>query len=311
MLFRYLVCILCTLFEVGKAAQIDSSKIYEPNPPVTHRAFFTIEYTDRTTSQVKELDLTIELYGTVVPKTVENFAKLTKGVTAVIRGTDEENDRFQLGYKDTKFHRIVPDFIIQGGDVLPDVGPFNIFGKQYFEDENFQLKHDRPGRLSMANLDKPDSNASQFFIVTSLEPQTHLDAKHVVFGQVVSGLDELIKEVQYVEVDEQHKPLADVKLIYTLVEELQISGAEDLHKQWLDQAEKFQHGDMSQGVSMATTLATGKKEEAIMKEVLFEQLHHPAVKVASGMVLLLVIYLIVRKTRIFSKNTKIVSMRHD
>ncbi|SCV04033.1 LAME_0H15214g1_1 [Lachancea meyersii CBS 8951] len=309
MLFQYLLWAVFAAIGLVNAASTPNEKTYEPNPPVTHRVFFTIEYTDKDTNEVNDLDLTIELYGTVVPKTVDNFAKLSKGVTAVMKGKDEVNDRFTLGFKDTLFHRIVPDFIVQGGDVLPTVGPFNIHGGAYFADENFVLNHDRPGRLSMANLDKPDSNASQFFIVTSMDPPTHLDGKHVVFGQVVGGLDELMNKVQYVEVDNNHRPVHDVKLKYSFMEELKITTSEELHKQWLNKVQKYQNGDLSQGVTMAATKAIGQKEEAIMKEEIYQQLHHPAVKVALGMSVLLILYLIVRTRS--RKSSKIVSMRHD
>ncbi|SCU92905.1 LAFA_0F13608g1_1 [Lachancea sp. 'fantastica'] len=312
MLFKYFIWAACAAVGLVRAANVPSEKTYEPNPPVTHRVFFTIEYTDETTQEAKDFDVTIELYGTVVPKTVDNFAKISKGVTAVIKGKDEVNDRFTLGYQGTIFHRIIPDFMIQGGDVLPKVGPFNIFGKQFFEDENFQLKHDRPGRLSMANLGKEDSNASQFFIVTASEPPTHLDGKNVVFGQVVAGLDELINKVQYVKTNDEDKPFNDVKLKYALMEELKITSPEDLHKQWMVKVQKYQNGDESQGVTMAATKAKGEKEEKIMREEKYEQLHHPAVKVAIGFSILLALYMILRtRSRIFNKTSKIVSMRHD
>ncbi|CEP61118.1 peptidylprolyl isomerase LALA0_S02e07118g [Lachancea lanzarotensis] len=312
MLFQYFVWAAIAAIGLATTANVPSEKTYEPNPPVTHNVFFTLEYTDKETQKPKEFDVTIELYGTVVPKTVDNFAKIAKGVTAVMKGKDEVNDRFTLGYKDTVFHRIIPDFMIQGGDVLPTVGPFNIHGKQFFEDENFDLKHDRPGRLSMANLGKEDTNASQFFIVTCLDPLESLDGKNVVFGQVVAGLDELIDKVQHVETNKDDRPLHDVKLKYTIVEELKITAPEELHKQWLVKIQKYQNGDLSQGVTMASTKAVGKKEESIMKELKYEQLHHPAVKVAIGFSVLLALYLILRtRSRIFNKTSKIVSMRHD
>ncbi|SCU77912.1 LANO_0A01596g1_1 [Lachancea nothofagi CBS 11611] len=312
MLTKYLLWTVYAVIGLVNAAQITNGKTYEPNPPVTHRVFFTIEYTDKDTEKLQELDITMELYGTVVPRTVDNFAKIAKGVTAVMRGKDEKTERFTLGYQDSLFHRVVPNFIIQGGDILPGVSSFNIYGGLHFEDENFTLKHDRPGRMSMANLDKPDTNASQFFIVTSSDPQTHLDGKHVVFGQVVAGLDELMQKVQFVEVDGDYKPLKDILLKYALVEELQITTKEELHQDWLVRLQKYQNGDVTQGTTMDFTLAQGQKEEAIMRDEKYAQLHHPAVKVALGFAILLVIYLLVRnRARIFGRSAKIVSMRHD
>ena len=166
--------------------------------PANPKVFFDLKIGD--SEEIKRVEF--ELFRDKVPKTAENFRALCTGEKSA-----ESNN---LHFKGSIFHRIIKDFMLQGGDFenADGTGGSSIYGRK-FEDEKFAYTHTRNGLLSMANSG-PNTNGSQFFI--TLKETPWLDGKHVVFGKVISGFEHC-KEIEAVETDSQDKPLKPVILV--------------------------------------------------------------------------------------------------
>ncbi|XP_060590974.1 peptidyl-prolyl cis-trans isomerase H-like [Ruditapes philippinarum] len=136
-----------------------------------------------------------ELFADVVPRTAENFRQFCTG--------EYRKDGVPIGYKNCVFHRVIKDFMVQGGDFVngDGTGLTSIYGGS-FADENFKMKHTGPGILSMANSGT-DTNGCQFFITCA--KCDFLDNKHVVFGKVVDGLL-VLRKIENVPTGPNNKP---------------------------------------------------------------------------------------------------------
>ncbi|XP_065053757.1 peptidyl-prolyl cis-trans isomerase G-like isoform X1 [Rhopilema esculentum] len=178
----------------------DSDEVWPPKARgYRPRCFFDMQI-----NNVPAGRIIFELFADICPKTAENFRALCTGEKGEGKTTQKP-----LHYKGTIFHRVVRDFMIQGGDFSAGngTGGESVYGGT-FKDEAFEVKHGRPYLLSMANRG-PNTNGSQFFI--TVKPAHHLDNIHVVFGHAITGF-ELIREIESQKTDSSHKPYADVRV---------------------------------------------------------------------------------------------------
>jgi len=199
---RILVAIACIILHINGDA----------DTTVTTRVFFDITIDGKEAGTI-----VLGLFGLTTPKTVKNFVALATGSEG-------------YGFAGSSFHRVIRDFMIQGGDFdkKDGSGSKSIYG-DYFEDESFVVHHYGPGWLSMANAG-PDTNGCQFFI--TLVPTPWLDGRHVVFGKVLEGMD-VVRSIENQETDRADHPMSEI--LISKSGELPVEEAFEVEKEAVDE----------------------------------------------------------------------------
>ncbi|KAL3228592.1 Peptidyl-prolyl cis-trans isomerase CPR4 [Nakaseomyces bracarensis] len=310
MQFLALLSVFLNLFLAIHAApvrhskEVDTNKALPPNPPVTARVLFTFAYYPSGSDVQKEIEVAVELYGTVAPKTVKNFDDLAKGVKAVMAGDDPKvaSNVKTLKFSGTRVTKMVEGQYIVGGEVLPGITTFSIYGGNWPE-ENFDLKFDRPGRLAMWNRGAGKQD-SQYMINLGADGNPELDGRYTVFGQIVSGLDAFLDEIQSVEVSDMNQPMRDLILKYAVIESLRISNRDELHAKYLAKLQEFNSGDVSKGITLAPYMSGNPIEEEAAA-----QAGAPVMKYLCIIAIIAAAFFAYKRRAELLKNTNIVSLK--
>lgn len=211
---RFLLCTLVlfcqTVFVTGAASPAPVSD--SQDPPITHEVYLEVSHGKEPLGTI-----VVGLFGTVVPKSVKNFVTLVEGF----------ND---ISYNGSIFHRVIKNFMIQGGDFEygKGIGGYSIYGK-HFPDENFDISFDKPGYIAYANSGK-DTNGSQFFITTVVT--NWLSGAHVIFGKLIGG-STVVKAVEEVPTGLQDRPIEPVTITGAYVIEKRQGDENDQSKEEL------------------------------------------------------------------------------
>lgn len=274
---------------------LDTNKVYPPDPPSSIHVLMGFKYFDEVLQRENVVEFTVALFNTLTPKAAKNFQMMSSGFKVITDANHPERISFAT-YENTPVYKVIPGVQLEAGVIFREF-PFCLYGIK-FEDESFALKHDRPGRVSLVSKG-PNTNESKFIIGLDEKGAPEKDGKNVVFGQVVSGLEDLINAMNRVEVDpyNNHSPSKPITIHFSIVDELKISNMDELTKQWEADTKSFEQGDLSKGF----TFKNMKLKSQHSNTFRYNQINHSTIKVLVLFVLLAVFYLLMRyKKQVFS-----------
>lgn len=245
-------------------SKIDHSKVYPPDPPSNVNVLVGIKYFDSVLKKEKTVDFVIALFQSIAPKAVDNFKAIAKTVSVVTDAAHPEKV-IQVGYAGKPVHKLYHNDRFETGQVIPNMG-FCIYGYS-FPDESFELKHDRPGRLSAVNSGA-DTNESKFMIDLNVNGAPDRDNKNMVYGQVISGLDQLLVAMENAEVS-NNEPSKPMTVEYMVVDQLAIGNMDELEKKYKEDLKAYLDGDKSKGITLkpAKTTTSGSNKNEQKKDV--------------------------------------------
>lgn len=265
---------------------LDTNKVYPPDPPSSLNVFMGFRYTDKYTGEEKVVDFVVKIFDNLTPKAAENFKMMSQGFK-VITNPNEPDKIMDISFVKTPVYNVVPGVKLEAGQIFENFG-FCLYGEA-FEDESFEVKHDRPGRLSLVTKG-PNTNESRFIIDLSADGTPERDGKNVAFGQVISGLEDLINAMNRVEIDKGTKrPMQPMIISYTVVDELKISNIDELAAQHKLDVKAFEAGDKSKGFHFKTKSNTIKNHQDLV-DVNYTEFNHPVMKVVILFAILAIFY---------------------
>ena len=255
--------------------KLNTKKVYPPDPPSSLNIFMGYKYIDKYTKEERVVDFTVSLFDTLTPKATKNFQMMSSGFR-VVTDPKQPDKVLDMSFTNTAVFKLIPGVQVEAGELFRDF-PFCLYG-QKFEDESFAVKHDRPGRVSLVSIG-PDTNESKFIIDLQADGSPEKDNVNVVFGQVISGIEDLVNAMNRVDVDpETFAPVEKMIISYTVVDELKIADLDVQQAQWEKDVAAFEAGDKSKGFQFKAKSHNSKNNQRLA-DAAYAKFNHPVLKI--------------------------------